>query len=258
VSARGQVAIVTGAGRGIGRSIAQALASDARVAVVARSEDELCETERLIGAVPFRADVTQPGEAERVVGAVAAELGAVTLLVNNAGTAAAIGPVWEVDPADWWRDVETSLRGAFLFSRAVLPDMVRRGQGRIVNVSSYAAVKPAPYLSGYAAAKAALLSFTEALAAETSEHGVRVFAISPGTVRTAMTEALAESEWLPHLRDREWLEPERGARLVAFLASGGADALSGRFLHALDDVEALVARAVEVERDDLYALRLRT
>jgi NAD(P)-dependent dehydrogenase (short-subunit alcohol dehydrogenase family) len=224
------------------------------VAVVARSANELAET----GLLPVAADVTEPGSAERVVAAVAAELGAVTLLVNNAGTAAAIGPAWEVDPAVWWRDVETSLRGAFLFSRAVLPDMLRRGEGRIVNVSSYAAVKPAPYLSAYAAAKAALLSFTEALAAETRERGVRVFAVSPGTVRTALTERLAESEWLPHMRDREWLEPERVARLVAFLASGRADALSGRFLHALDDVEALAARAAEVERDDLYALRLRT
>ena len=90
-----------------------------------------------------------------------AELGPVDLLVNNAGTLAAIGPLAEADADDWWLDVETSVRGALLCTQAVLPGMLERGRGPIVNVSSYAAIRPSPYTSGYAAAKAALLNLTE-------------------------------------------------------------------------------------------------
>ena len=93
------------------------------------------------------------------------ELGPVDVLVNNAGTLAAIAPLAEADADDWWLDVETSVRGAFNCTRAVLPGMLERGRGTIVNVSSYAAIRPSPNTSGYAAAKAALLNLTETLAA---------------------------------------------------------------------------------------------
>jgi NAD(P)-dependent dehydrogenase (short-subunit alcohol dehydrogenase family) len=261
------VAVVTGGGRGVGRAVALRLARDgARVAVLARSVDELAETVSLVedaGGVAHAVsvDVTDAGAVSKAFRAVDRTHGPVELLVNNAGTAAALGPAWEVDPEDWWRDVETSVRGAFLCSRAVLPGMLERGRGRVVNMSSYVAARPSPYLSAYAAAKAAILSFTEALAAETRDAGVTVFAVTPGHVRTAMVRNMLESDegrrWLPDVANSTPVDADRVADVVAFLASGRGDALTGRFLHALDDVEALAGRADEIVADDLYAVRLR-
>ena len=183
------------------------------------------------------------------------------MLVNNAGTSAAIGPAWVVDPEVWWGDIESNLKGTFNACRVVVPGMIARNEGRIVNLSSYAAVRPAPYQTGYAAAKAAMASFSEGLAESLIAHSVRVFTVTPGFVQTAMTELLTESDdgrrWLPELREREPLDLELAAQLVVFLAAGGGDRLSGRFLHALDDVRELLARIDEIERDDLYAVRLR-
>jgi NAD(P)-dependent dehydrogenase (short-subunit alcohol dehydrogenase family) len=254
---------VTGGARGVGLAIARALtAAGARVALLARSEDELARaTADLDGAVAIRADVRHADAVDAAVAQAERELGPTDLLVNNAGTLTAIGPLWEVEGDDWWLDVETSLRGALLCSQAVLPGMLERGRGRIVNVSSYAAIRPSPYQSGYAAGKAALLSLTESLAASTAGRGVAVFAISPGFVRTALTDRLRESEegrrWLPEVGSGGEVDAARSGELVAFLASGAADALNGRFLRALDDVEDLVRRADEVVGDDLYVMRLR-
>jgi NAD(P)-dependent dehydrogenase (short-subunit alcohol dehydrogenase family) len=264
----GLVAVVTGGGRGVGRAIADQLATEgAAVALVARSQTELDEAARLATdrgarAIAVRADVTESGAVDEMVERVERELGPIDLLVNAAGTCAAIGPLWQVDPHAWLGDIEANLTGTFLCARAVLPGMIGRGGGRIVNVSSYAAVRPAPHISAYGAAKAAVLHLTNSLAAEVAGHGVTVFAVTPGTVRTAMTERMTESaagrEWLPEIPPERWLDVGRVGELVGYLASGRADRLSGRFLHVLDDVDDLVSRATEVERDDLYVLRLRT
>ncbi len=260
------VALVTGGGRGVGRVIARALPrAGYAVGVTSRTEGELDETVALIraadGTAAARAaDLTDPDAVERVVGELRSELGEVELLVNNAGTARAIGPAWEVEPDLWWRDVESSLLSAFLCTRAVVPGMVERGKGRVLNVSSYVAVRPSPYLSAYAAAKAAVVSFSEGLAAALAEHGVRVFTITPGLFRSDLVEHLMSSEegrrWLPEVGRGRWVEPERVEQLVLFLASGRGDALSGRFLHALDDVEELARRADEIRREDLFTVRL--
>jgi NAD(P)-dependent dehydrogenase (short-subunit alcohol dehydrogenase family) len=258
-----KVALVTGGGRGVGKVIARALvAAGHRVALVARTTEELEQTAAELGnAIAVSADVTDSALVEAAVATTESALGPIDLLVNNAGTARAIGPVWEVDPAQWWTDVESSLRSAFLCTRAVVPGMIDRGAGRILNVSSYVAARPTPYLSGYAAGKAAIVSFGEGLAASVREHGVSVFTITPGRFRSALFDHLLESDegrrWLPELASGDYVDPERVERLVAFLASGRGDALSGRFLHALDDVEELAARAGEVAAQDLYTVRLR-
>lgn len=248
---------MTGGNRGLGRHVAEALAAEgATVAVLSRSGGTID------GALGLRADVTDLDAVRSAFARVERELGSVDILVNNAGTAAAIGPVSDVDPELWWSDVSVSLRGAFHCCRAVLPAMLERRQGRIVNVSSSVAIRASPYLSGYAAAKAALLSFTESIAAEGSARGVRVFAVTPGRVATELTERMVSTDegrrWLPGLQQGDWVDPALGARLVVFLASGRGDALSGRFLHALDDVDELAAKAEEIVRDDLYVSRLRT
>ena len=183
------------------------------------------------------------------------------MLVNNAGTLRAIGPLWEVEPDDWWLDVQTSLGGTYNVSRAVVPGMIERRAGRIVNVTSYAAVRPSPYQTGYAAAKAGVASLTEALAASLAQYGITAFSVAPGFTRTELTRQLTESDagrrWLPDVGRGRVVDAERSARLIAALAVGAADDLSGRFLHALDDVDTLLARIDEVRSAELYAPRLR-
>jgi NAD(P)-dependent dehydrogenase (short-subunit alcohol dehydrogenase family) len=265
----GQVAIVTGAGRGVGRVIAERLAAvGAGVAVVARSADQIAEVASSIGdaggrAEAIPADVTDERAVETLLERVRDELGTPALLVNNAGSWSTAGPVEESDPGAWWNDVEVSLRGTFLCVRAVLPDMLAAGEGRIVNVSSGAAVSPQPFMTAYASAKAAVLRFTDSLAAELEGRGVLAFAITPGFVRTELVEEMAASpagrRYLPRLADRrDSLEPNRAATLVAEIASGRLDPLAGRFLHVLEDMDGLLRRADEIRERDLYALRLRT
>src|SRR5215470_5527648 len=138
----GQVAIVTGSGRGIGRAIAQALAQQgAAVTVTARSGEQLAETVALITAAGGRAiavaaDVTDPPAVERVVTQTEQQLGPVDLLVNNAGVMGPIGPLWEAAPEEWWHAMAIHVYGPVLYCRAVVPGMVARRRGRIINVAS--------------------------------------------------------------------------------------------------------------------------
>jgi len=185
----------------------------------------------------------------------------VDLLVNNAAVVTPLGPVWELDPDEWWHSIEINLRGPFLCARAVLPGMIARHRGRIVNVAAVAAYRTAPYTSAYGSSKAALVRLTDTLAAETKEHGISVFALRPGIVQTRMQEHLWASPHLQRQRAGQMprlVSPERAAAMVVGLASGQADALSGRFLDAEQhDLADLVARADEIVHDDLLAMRLR-
>ena len=261
---------MTGASRGIGRILAVALArAGAAVAVGARSEpglESVVEEIEAVGgtALPVAAEITDRTAVEKMAEEVERALGPIDVLVCNAGVCEAVGPTWEVDPGVWWRDVEVNLLGPFLCVRAVLPQMIPRRRGTIINVSGYNAGRPDPYIAGYSAAKAALVHFTGSLAAETAPHGVSAFAVAPGTLDTDMNRHLRESaagrRWLPKFQEigpDEWVLPELPARLVVTLASGTADALSGRFFHVLDDLDELVARQEEIRRDDLYTIRLR-
>src|SRR5258708_33512645 len=142
VDLTGQIAIVTGGGRGLGRVMAQALAAaGAAVAVVARSKVELTEISHVIDqdggrAIAVPVDVTDRDAVERMVQDVEGKLGPVDLLVNNAGVIGPIGPIWDIDPDDWWHAINVDLRGPFLCARAVLPSMIQRRRGRIINVAS--------------------------------------------------------------------------------------------------------------------------
>jgi len=268
---RGQVAIVTGAGRGLGRAIALALArAGASVGVVARSGEQIAETVCEIWetggeALAVVADVSDATSVERVVGQVEGALGPPDLLVNNAATMGPLGPMWEADAGDWWHTFEVNLRGSYLCSRAVLPGMIARRQDRIINLSTTAATVAVAHMGAYIISKTALIRFTENLAAELANSGVNVFAIDPGTVRTAMSEYILESEagkkWLPWFRklfDRGRDVPaEKAAQLVVQVASGQADALSGRFLGVSDELEKLLERLEEIRRAELYTLRIR-
>jgi NAD(P)-dependent dehydrogenase (short-subunit alcohol dehydrogenase family) len=265
--------MVTGAGRGIGRAIAARLAADGlRVALVARSADELADTaNQIAGAVPgasavaYPADVTDAASVAEVLAVAARELGRVDLLVNAAGVDGPHQLFQAVDLDAWWRVVEVNLRGTALVTHAVLSGMIARGSGRIINLASDAAGRPSPRNSAYACSKAAVLRLTDSLAAELTGTGVSVFAVSPGLVRTAMTERIWQmmetSNWEPGVTPIApfmWSEPTRVAELVSFLASGRGDALAGRYLHVLmGDPGQQVERATEIISRDLWALRIQ-
>ena len=248
---------MTGGGRGIGARIAAELAgAGMRVAVAARSREQIEQVAREIGGISVRADVSEEASVTDMVSQVEGELGPVDVLVNDAGVTGPpeTGAIWEMDPADWWRVFEVNVLGTFLCCRAVLPAMVERGRGRIINVGSGAAYLPVGpggvAGSAYGPSKAALYRFGELLAGALAGRGIAVFTISPGLVRTAMTDWLSD--------DAPWTPPELAPRLVRALASGRADGLAGRYLHAEhDDIDELIRRADDVREQDLNAIRLR-
>lgn len=266
----GQVALVTGAGRGIGRAIALGLSdAGAAVAVCARSQSQISGVAEEIAdrkgrAFAVRCDISDRREVEDLVSAVEAEMGPVDLLVNNAGQPGPIGPLATTDPDDWWQALEVNVRGPLYCARAVLPGMLNRGRGRIVNISSGAGFATFPMLSAYVVSKAALYRLSESIAAETRESGVAVFAVNPGLVRTAMSESgvscgepSVEQFFEGGFANNYDVPPDRAAALVAYLASGSADALSGRNLDVSADVSQMVARAAEITQQDLYVMRER-
>jgi NADP-dependent 3-hydroxy acid dehydrogenase YdfG len=142
-------------------------------------------------AEPFYTDVTDPGAAERVVGQVESKLGPVGILINNAGTMN-LGRVVVIDPAAWWTDFEVNVKATMVWCQAALASMTGRRDGVIVNVASTAAQWVVPAASAYIASKAAVISFTQVMAAELSGSGVRAFAFGPWA-RTDMSDALATS-----------------------------------------------------------------
>jgi NAD(P)-dependent dehydrogenase (short-subunit alcohol dehydrogenase family) len=236
--------------------------------VLARTGSDLNETVALIEelggcARPFVLDVTDEPAVRTVIGEIESALGPIHVLVNNAGQVGRIGPFVESDPAEWWRVLDTNLRGAMLCTRAALPGMILRRQGRIINIASSAL--PLPYLSAYVTSKAALIRFTETIAAEVREYGVRLFAVGPGTTRTAMSEHSLYSEegrrWIPWFgrifEEKLDVPIERPVQLVIDLATGSADALSGRFLTIFDDLGALLSHLQKIESENLYSLRAR-
>ena len=269
-SLRGKVAVVTGGGRGIGRAIAQTLAAaGARVGLIARSKEQIEETAasvRETGGVAeaFPADVTVPAAIDGAMDAIMRSLGPIDVLVNNAGAVKPFGPFWEADLSEWWHSLEVNLRGPLQCTRAALPGMVTRRRGRIINVASRAGTMPTAFYTSYGTSKTALIRLTECLALETKAYGVAVFAISPGTVRTTMSEYSLNSpegqKWLPWFRrifdEKIDVTAERPAKLVLDLASGRADALSGRFISIYDDLDFLRENAATIEEKDLYSLKV--
>ncbi|MGH8218459.1 MAG: SDR family NAD(P)-dependent oxidoreductase [Steroidobacteraceae bacterium] len=258
----GQIAVVTGAGRGFGRAIAEHFAREgAAVTVTSRTRAELDRVADAIRAAGARAlaipgDVTEPRDVDRVISETERTFGPVNLLVSNAGTPGPFGPIWTVDPQAWWRAQQVHIHAPFLYLNRVLRGMVERRAGRIIIVSALASRLVAPYLSAYCTGKIAQTRITAQAAAETRELGVSIFAIDPGFVFTGIAEETMNSpdaqRWLPGMVERIRARrdsPDRDADLARCserclaLASGRYDALSGRYMELDDDIDAMLRAA---------------
>jgi 3-oxoacyl-[acyl-carrier protein] reductase len=244
------VALVTGGGRGIGASIARELAeAGMRVAVAGRTREQVNEVAAEIEGLALVGDVSRAADVSTWVDTTERELGPIDLLAANAGIGNQDGATWEVPVEDWWQVFEVNVLGVHLSCRAVIPGMLERSRGRIVITGSGAAYLPGPQHTAYPGSKAAVCRYGEGLANELAGR-IPVFFFSPGLVRTEMTERFGD--------DLPWTPPELAPQLVRVLASGRADALAGRYIHAEhDDIEDLVLRADQIVADDLNAIRLR-
>jgi len=214
-----QVAIITGAGRGIGRAVALAFAREgALVALAARTTAELDTVRAQIKSRAGRAlavptDVTREASVAALVEKVLGEFGKVDVLVTSAGVAT-FAPLVDTKPEEWDHMMAVNLRGVFLACRAVLPPMMKRRRGTIINIVSIAAKRAIPGNAAYAAGKHAVLGLTQVLAEEMRPHGVRVGALSPGAVDTPLWDRVPN----PPERSR-MLRPEDVAEAALLMAS---------------------------------------
>lgn len=267
---RGKVALITGAGRGIGRAIALAFAREgAHLMLAARTFPEVETTAaegRALGqrALAVKADVSRREEVEALVASTLSQLGRIDIVVNNAAVQPPIGPLWENAPEEWLSTILINLGGVFFTCRAVIPVMIAQGGGKIINLSGGGATSPRPYFTAYAVSKAAVVRLTETLAREVERYNIQVNAIAPGTVYTRMTEevlvagGVAGGEALAQARriQKERPSPQAAAELAVFLASPESNGLTGRLISAVwDDWRSLPHHLEEVMASELYTLR---
>ena len=256
---KGKTAIVTGAGRGIGRELAREFArSGANTICAARSTDKLSQTVDMIAeeggtGLAVATDVTDWVSVSNMVNKAIREFGRIDLLFNNAGSFRSVGPVWEADPQTWWEDVIVNLRGSMLCCRAVLPRMIDKNSGVIINMDGGGGSE-GPNIGGsaYGCSKAAVLRFSQSLAGELKRegHSIFVFCINPGFVHTDMTEYLISSpelaKWQPHVvdlvgSDRE-MPPQACAKATMQLLEIAGPELSGRIFYVDSDFSEIAAR----------------
>lgn len=239
-----QVAIVTGAGRGIGRATALALAqSGAAVVLAARSGDEITSVADEIkyngggAALAIPTDVSDMAEVDHLLVLTLRAFGRIDILVNNAAAIHPLGRVWETSPFEWQRLIATNVLGPYFCARVVLPHMLERGSGRIVNVSSAVAEINLEGTSAYNASKAALERFSGTLAAEVKETGIAVTTFRPGIVDTQMQADIRQTPaaLLPKVaafqayQERgQLLPPDRAAEAILWLASHFAHDTNGQ------------------------------
>jgi NAD(P)-dependent dehydrogenase (short-subunit alcohol dehydrogenase family) len=245
----GRVAIVTGGGRGIGRAICLALSqAGAAVAAAARTLDEISETVEMINAGGGRAlgvvtDVADRDSVQALIAQTLANFDAIDILVNDAGMQGPIGPLVDNDWQAWRRTIEVNLIGTFFCTQAVLPVMLARKRGKIINLSGGGATQSRPNFSAYGASKTAVVRLTETLAEELRDAHIDVNAIAPGAVNTRMLdEVLAAEEQagseLINARQRAKIGGTPvaiPAALAVFLASPASDGLTGKLISAPHD-----------------------
>lgn len=263
------LALVTGGARGYGAVVSRHLASAGfTVAVLGRSPEAVTAVADEIGGIAIQGDVLDGDQVTRSVASLVQEHGPVDLLVNNAGVGGTLGLAWEVDPDDWWRTFEVNVRGTHLVTRAVLPGMVQRRHGRIINIASHAGVARWPFGSPYATSKAALIKYGENLAAEVRRFGITVLSFHPGILEIGLTGTLFAADPEPgttegmvaawfrkEIAEGRSIDADASAAQLVRLGQGLTDPMTGRYFTAYDDLDAIAASATTLAETD-YTLGL--
>lgn len=231
-----KVAIVTGASRGIGKAIAEAFAREgARVVICGRKQEVLDQVAREIGPTvkPIACHVGKPEQIQNLVDSTTREFGRIDVLVNNAATNIAQEPCLDVDETKFDKMVEINLKSAFRLVRQIAPGMCQRGSGSIINVASISGLRPQFYGLLYSMTKAALIMMTQSYALELGPKGVRVNAIAPGLVQTALSEYYWRDEkQLANVISKQPIQhigqPAEIAETAVLLAGDGGSYITGQ------------------------------
>jgi 3-oxoacyl-[acyl-carrier protein] reductase len=220
----GKSAIVTGGARGIGRAIVERLAGEGASVLIAdidEAEGKKAASE-IEGAKAYKLDVTSDDSWQGAVKQAVGDWGKVDILVNNAGIAGRSAPAWELSVQEWQDVINIDLTGVWLGCRAVLPGMIEKGYGRIVNIASIAGKEGNPNASPYSAAKSGVIGLTKSLAKETATKGVIINGITPAVIATEILKQVSD-EHIKYMTSRIPMgrvgQPEEVAALAAFLAS---------------------------------------
>jgi len=270
----GKTAIITGAGTGIGRATAIEFAKNgAYVVCCGRRMEKLQETVSIIKAtggraIAVRTDITKLEDVKNLVSEALKTSGSIDILFNNAGSFQAIGGLWEVAPEMWWHDVEVNLKGLMLCCWTVLPHMMKKNSGIIINMNGGGATYPLPGGSAYGCSKAAVMRLTETLAKELEKVGsnVIVFGIGPGLVKTEMTEFQVISEqgrkWIPSTQEcfekGKVNPPELCAKTAIELIKIASPELNGRNFGAGQDIQEIQKQLSKIKEEDLYVMRFKS
>lgn len=215
-SLKGKVAFVTGAGRGIGKAVALALANEGvSVGLLARTETDLKGVvseieERGVKGAYAAVDISAREEVEQAVQKLTDELGAADILINNAGIGK-FESLMEMDPEEWKRTIDVNLMGPYYVTRAVLPQLIEKNRGDIINISSTNGLNGAATSSAYSASKFGLIGMTESLAQEVRGNNIRVTALAPSTVAT---ELAIQSNLIAENNDEKYMQPEDIAEFI--------------------------------------------
>jgi 3-oxoacyl-[acyl-carrier protein] reductase len=267
-----RVALITGAGRGIGRAIALAYAQEgAQLSLASRTQSELEQTAREAKALGASTclqptDVTDPAQVEALVRHTVDELGAIDILVNNAGVAGPIGPLHQNDVQAWMQAIQVNLIGTYLCCRSVLPVMLAQNRGKVINLSGAGATVAWRDLSAYGVSKVAVVRLTETLALELEGANIQVNALGPGSIHTQMWDELRDKakaagatriyELGQQVTSGGGASMAQAVELAVWLASEASGVLSGRLISAMaDDWTALEAGIPEVMASDAFLLR---
>jgi NAD(P)-dependent dehydrogenase (short-subunit alcohol dehydrogenase family) len=265
-----KISIITGGGRGIGKAMAKRFAEEGSIVILAgRSNEELesaIEEIKNIGGngIFIQADISRISDVQSLVKKVIEKYSKIDILVNNAGIIIPIGPIHEVNVEDWEKNIRTNVFGIFYCIKTVLPYMISKNYGKIINISGGGAFKTMPNFSAYGASKAAIVRINEIVAAEVMEHNICVNAIAPGAIKTKITYDIIESgnrAGIEAERAREVVEKgdegiEKVTELAIFLASDESSGLSGKTISARwDDLDYIKKNISDIQNSDKYTMK---
>lgn len=271
----GKRAIITGGNQGLGLQIAKMyVAGGASVVLFARNEELLDKAKDILSlnlnqeqrVIVIAGDVSKECDVNRLIKKSLRELSTIDILVNNAGVYGPKGSIDEVEWTEWVKSIEINLFGSIFLSRAILPHFKERKKGKIIQLSGGGATNPLPYLSGYAASKAAIVRFVETLAGEVQDYNINVNAIAPGALNTRLLEEILEAGPTKVGKDfyKKSLKQKKSggtpleiaANLAVFLGSDRSNGITGKLISAIwDKWEEWPNHLEELCRSDAFTLR---